>query len=111
MTDLEQQLTDHLRSRAAVITPRYDLEAVELGIDHVDFVHRGDRPSRRPLIGVLVGAAAAAALVGVAVVATRDDPTTASTVPPTTITDGPSNAGSGVMWPQSSGEPMVSSTT
>ncbi len=103
MNQLEQQLTDHLRRRAAAVTPRYDLEAVELGIDHVEFDHRGDRSSRRPLIGALVGAAAAA-LVGVAVIATRDDPTTTSTVSssPTTITDGPSNAGSGVMWPQSS---------
>ena len=31
MTDLEQQLTDHLRERAAAATPHYDLEAVEAG--------------------------------------------------------------------------------
>ena len=33
MTDLEQQLTDHLRRRAAAATPRYDLEGIEQGTD------------------------------------------------------------------------------
>ena len=34
MTDLEQQLADHLRRRAAAATPRYDLEGIEQ--DHGD---------------------------------------------------------------------------
>lgn len=81
MTEVEQQLTDHLRRQAADVLVRYDLEAVEQGGRPVEFVHRADLPNRRPRIGVLVGAAAAA-LVGVAVVATLihdDQPTTLTT--------------------------------
>ena len=79
MMDLEQQLTDHLRQQAAAVIPRHDLEAVEQGLGFVEFVHREDRPHRRPVIGVLAGAAAvAAALVGIAVVATQDDSTSGS---------------------------------
>lgn len=90
MMDLEQQLTDHLRQQAATVIPRHDLEAVEQGLGFIEFVHREDRSYRRPLIGVLAGAAAAAAaLVGIAAVATRDDSTsgTGSTVAasPTTV--------------------------
>lgn len=47
MTGLEQQLTDHLRRRAAAATPRYDLEAIEQGTDLVSLVDLDDRRRRR----------------------------------------------------------------
>ena len=60
MTDLEQQLADHLRRRAAEVTPWYDLEAVEHCVASIAFLQPDERPSRRPLIAALVGTAAAA---------------------------------------------------
>ncbi len=80
MTDVEQQLTDHLRRQAADVVPRYDLEAVEQGVRPDEYLYCP--PGRRPLTGLLVGAAAAA-LVGVAVFATliRDDQATTVITP------------------------------
>ena len=77
MTDLEQQLTDHLRRRAAAATPRYDLEAIEQGMSLVSLVDLDDHRRRRPLIRAIVGVAAAvtllAALAMVADTPDRDD--------------------------------------
>ena len=78
MTDLEQQLTDHLRRRAAAATPRYDLEAIEQGTSLVSLVDLDDRRSRRPTMRTIVGLAAVVALVvafaGVRIASDRDDP-------------------------------------
>jgi hypothetical protein len=63
MTDLEQQLTDHLRERAAAATPHYDLEAVEAGLSSYAPVDLDERRRRRLLIPAVVGVAAAVALV------------------------------------------------
>ena len=102
MIDLEEQLTEHLRNRAAVVEPRYDLQAVEQGIRPVKFADRDNRPNRRPAISALVGVAAAA-LIGVAVVATlsREDRSTTVTTP-TVDTTSNTVATSGALWPQSS---------
>lgn len=76
MTDLEELLTDHLRRKAAAVTTRYDLEAVERGICSVELVHVDDRSNRPPWTAVLTTAAAAVALLGITIVGTRDDSTT-----------------------------------
>lgn len=128
MNDLQEQLTDHLRRRAAAVRPRLDLEAVERGRGSASVVHgedgprdrrhdeivvvrHADRPTRRPLVTALVGVAAAT-LVGVAVAGTltRDGRPTAVTSPPvdTTVTStaveatSPAFPGTDAMWPQSS---------
>jgi hypothetical protein len=79
MTDLEQQLTDHLRERAAAATPHYDLESVEAGVSLYAPVDLDDRRRRRPAIRAVVGiAAAVACVVAIVVVEAQDgdDPTT-----------------------------------
>jgi hypothetical protein len=76
MTDLdfERELTEHLHRRAGAVILRADLEAVELGITSREFVRTDDPPARRPGIGALVGAAAAALAVVAAVsTLTRDE--------------------------------------
>ena len=74
MTDLEQQLTDHLRERAAAATPHYDLDAVEAGLSHYAPVDLDERRRRRLLNAAVVGAAAAVALVlAIAVVREAQD--------------------------------------
>ncbi len=74
MTDLEQQLTDHLRDRAAAATPHYDLDAVEAGLSHYAPVDLDERRRRRLLNAAVVGAAAAVALVlAIAVVREAQD--------------------------------------
>jgi hypothetical protein len=82
MTDLEQQLTDHLRRRAAAATPRYDLEGIERASGLVSLVdlddHRAPRLGRRAIVG-LVAVAAAAAVVAIAVVTIPSDTSTVST--------------------------------
>ena len=89
MTDLEQQLTDHLRRRAAAATPRYDLDGIEQGTDIVSLVDLDDHRSRRRSRSALLVAAAAvaAAVVAIAVVTIPSDdprvstPSDQSTVP------------------------------
>jgi hypothetical protein len=82
MTDLEQQVTDHLRRRAAAATPRYDLEAVRRGASTTGLVALGDRRSRRPLVIVAISVAAASlllvALAGVGDAPERVEVTTVS---------------------------------
>ena len=74
MTDLEQQLTDHLRERAAAATPHYDLEAVEAGLSLYAPVDLDRRRRRRLLTAAVVGVAAAVALVvAIAVVPEAQD--------------------------------------
>ena len=81
MTDLEQQLTDHLRERAAAATPHYDLEAVEAGMSHYAPVDLDERRRRRLLIPAVVGVAAAVALVvAIAVVREAQDRDTSTPV-------------------------------
>jgi hypothetical protein len=83
MTDIEQQLTDHLHRRAADAVPRYDLEAVEQGIRPDEYAHRDDHSSRRPRTGILVGAIAAAlVVVALSAMLVRDDQSTNVTAPP-----------------------------
>jgi hypothetical protein len=84
MTDLEQQLTDHLRRRAAAATPRYDLDGVEQASDLVTLVdldHHRRRPRTRRIIGV---AAAVALVVGLAALAitSRTEPSVDETTAP-----------------------------
>jgi hypothetical protein len=82
MTDLEQQLTEHLRRRAAAATPRYDLEAIQRGASTTGLVELGDRRGRRPVVIAAIGVAAAAlllvALAGVGDPPERDEVTTAT---------------------------------
>lgn len=66
MTDLEQQLTDHLRRRAAAATPRYDLEGIKQDTNLVSLDDRDDRRSRTPTIRLLAIAACLLAAVGLA---------------------------------------------
>jgi hypothetical protein len=81
MTDLEQQLTDHLRERAAAATPRYDLEAVEAGLSSYAPVDLDERRRRRLLTTAVVGVAAAVALVvAIAVVREAQDGDTSTPV-------------------------------
>ena len=104
MTDLEQELTDHLRRRAAAVVPRPDLGAIEQGTASAGFLRTDDRPSRRPLIGAAIALAAAAVIV-VALLAVRtpDEGSTAVTGPTVgTEDDGPTAATSGGMWPKMS---------
>jgi hypothetical protein len=79
MTDLEQQLTDHLRRRAAAAAPRYDLEAIEQHSDLASLVDLDHRRSRPRTIGLLVMAACLLAVIALAAVVTRppsESPTT-----------------------------------
>ena len=71
MIDLEQQLTDHLRERAAAATPSYDLESVEAGLSAYTPVDLDERRRRSPLTLAVAGVAAAVALV-VAIAVVRD---------------------------------------
>ena len=71
MIDLEQQLTDHLRRRAAAATPSYDLESVEAGLSAYTPVDLDERRRRSPLTLAVAGVAAAVALV-VAIAVVRD---------------------------------------
>jgi Tol biopolymer transport system component len=75
MTDLEQQLTDHLRRRADAAIPRYDLESIEQGISVVTVLDLDDHRPGRPTMRTLVSLAAALALVVAVLVAIawRDD--------------------------------------
>lgn len=112
MTNLEQQLTDHLRRRAEAATPRTDLVGVEESARMVALVDLDEgRPRRGPLrtaIGLAAAIVVVAALAGWAIAALRDasrdetvpatgssptgagtlpatgsSPTSAGTVPPT----------------------------
>ena len=77
MTELEQQLTDHLRRRADAATPRYDLEGIEQGSGLVSLVDLDDRRPRRPMGRTIVGLAAAVAVVvalAAAVIMSPTDP-------------------------------------
>lgn len=106
MTDFEQQLTDHLRERAAAATPRFDLEAVEQGIGAYALVDLGERRRRRPVIVAMVGVAAAVALfVAIALVrATPDEddstPVTEPDVEQGPVTNGSIVTGDGHGWPE-----------
>ena len=105
MTDLEQQLTDHLRERAATATPHYDLEAVEAGLSHYAPVDLDERRRRRLLTAAVVGAAAAVALVvAIAVVREAQDgdaatPVTAPDQDPMTTFVSPRN-GFSIEYPE-----------
>jgi hypothetical protein len=84
MTDLEQQLTEHLRRRAAAAIPRYDLEGIEQAIPRpVSLVdlddHRARHPKSRMIVGLVGAAAAAAAVIAIAVVTIPSDEPTVST--------------------------------
>lgn len=98
MRDVECELTEHLRNRAADVQPRYDLAAVEQGIRSIDVVRRDDRPNRRPMNLIVVGAVAALVAVAFVGLITRDvnmavtppaavsTPTVATTIASTTPT-------------------------
>jgi len=77
MTDLEQQLCDHLHRKAAIATPRYDLEAVEEGLTLIALSDPHERRRPRPAVRLVVGIAAAVAVIaGIGVIARsagRDD--------------------------------------
>src|SRR5262245_49303889 len=95
MTDLEQQLTDHLRRRAASATPRYDLEGIEQATSVVSLVELDDRRPRRRAMRTMVGLAAvatAAAVIAIAVVTIPSDKskvaTPAAKSGPTTLAQG-----------------------
>ena len=85
MTDLEQQLTDHLRSRAAAATPRYDLDGIEQGPGLVSLVGLDGHRRRRPLLRTVVGAAAVALVVALAgaAITSRTETSVDETVPTT----------------------------
>lgn len=95
MSDLEQQLTDHLARKAAAATPHYDLEAVQRDSTTTGLVELGERRGRRPLVIAAIGVAAAALLaVGLASVGdgpervevtTATDPNDRVPPPPTAI--------------------------
>jgi hypothetical protein len=79
MTDLEQQLTDHLRSRAAAATPRYDLEGIEQATNLLSLIDLEDHRRRRPKTRTIVGlVAVAAAVIAIATVTIPSDKTTVS---------------------------------
>ena len=73
MTDLEQQLTDHLRARADAAVPHFDLEGVEAHSTTYAPADLGERRRRR-LTPIVVGVAAALVLlVAIAVQQSLDD--------------------------------------
>ena len=112
MTDLEQELTDHLRQRAGAVVPRHDLQAVERGVRAVAVLHRDGHRSGRSRSVAIAGAVAAAVIGVVAVVAldghdgrstiTGVDETavTSPTVPTSSAVTSPTVPTSGGMWPQ-----------
>jgi len=72
MTDLEQQLTEHLHRRASAASPRYDLEGIERASGVVALDDLGDRHPRRPIVRTIGGiAAAVAVLAALTAVVTR----------------------------------------
>lgn len=85
MTDLEQQLTNHLRRRAAAATPRYDLEDIEqqrrgdAAVVDLTTVRHGDRTS----LWLVTAAAVTILLALVGAVALLDDDQTVDTTPAT----------------------------
>src|SRR5262245_41565000 len=87
MIDLEQQLTEHLQRKAEAVTPRFDLDAiVDDNVRSIEFTRRVADRERRPLIGTVIGIAAAAAVL-VGFIMTREDDAIiepATTVAPTT---------------------------
>jgi hypothetical protein len=104
MTDLEQQLTDHLRRRAAAATPRYDLEGIEQHTDLASLVDLDHRRSRAPTIRLLAIAACLLAVVALAAIVTAErqavDTTDPSNSPTQTTTseaaaDGPTTLAKG----------------
>jgi hypothetical protein len=68
MTDLEQQVTEHLRRRAAAATPRYDLEGVERATSRASLVDLDDHRPRRLTTRAIAGLVAVAAAAAIAVV-------------------------------------------
>jgi WD40-like Beta Propeller Repeat len=82
MTDLEQQLTEHLHRRASAAVPRYDLDGVEQAGRVVALVDEDGRRPRRPIVRTIAGVAAAVVLVvALAAVVTRSgtEPSTQET--------------------------------
>lgn len=91
MTDLEQQLSDHLRERAAAATPHYDLESIEAGLRAYAPVDLEER-RRRPLTLAVAGVAAAVALVvAIAVLQDGDAPSPVTDQDSTTTFVSPRN--------------------
>lgn len=70
MTDLEQQLVDHLRREADAVEPRYDLESIEMGVASALHVPPDHRLRRRTAIVLAAAAVVAGAVVLPAVVRT-----------------------------------------
>lgn len=104
MTDLEQQLTDHLRRRAAAAIPRYDLEGIEQSQadaeDHDSLaspfpIDAKRRRGRSRLLAVVAAASILLALIGALLL--LDDPETVDTTPatdPPTVSEPPPNGDS-----------------
>jgi hypothetical protein len=94
MTELEQQLTDHLHRRAAAATPRCDLEGIEQGSSLGSLVELDDRRPRRPVRTIVGVAAVVALLVLVGAFTLLNDDQAVDTTPvteaTTTTTGGPS---------------------
>lgn len=100
MTDLEEQLTDHLRRRAAAATPRYDLEGIEQANNLVSPVDLDDRRSRPPTIGLVAIAACLLTILGLVAVVMADRQSVDTTDPsgsPTQTTEGPTTLARGVV--------------
>jgi len=86
MTELEQQLTDHLQRRAAAATPRYDLEGIEQHTDLTSLVDLDHRRPRRPMVRTIVGVAAVVALLAlVGAFTLLNDDQTVDTTPVTEV--------------------------
>jgi hypothetical protein len=83
MTDLEQQLTDHLRRRAAEARPRFDLEAIEQGSSLGSLVDLDGRHPRRAMVRSVV-AAAVVVLALIGALALLEDDHTVNTAPANT---------------------------
>jgi len=104
MTDLEQQLTDHLQRRAAAAVPRYDLEAIERDMPRVSFRDDEDprgRRQRTPTVRILAIAACLvlAVVIAAALLADRQsvDTVPPSDTPPNHAVGGPSTLVRGVV--------------
>ncbi len=90
MSDLEQQLTDHLQRRAAAATPRFDLEGIEeRGGDHAVVELTPARHRQRPPLWVAV-AAALVLVVLIGALVFLDDESTVDVGPATGTSEVPS---------------------